>query len=279
MLRALQVKAVATAAEGALKAFIGLLNPQGIKIILPDLLAALDTKKVWQTKTAALASLGQLTARAPDQVSVCLPDIIPAITAIMGDAKPQVKVRGASFLLSAACTLPMSGLAVEILGVVSAEDGACPCPEGCGCALLGKVETCSHPGMSAAVRFVHRRSQPRLGLSFSLAFGNGSSLSPLYSFVQARAPDIPSTVLRGRRRQAPSACARCARWWATATSSPSSPCSSRASRAPPRCPTACTSWARPPSCRWVVPMLSPISRSAVLLHPWCPVWDTSLKLF
>ena len=41
-----QVKAVAAAAEAALKAFVALLNPQGISIILPDLLAALDTKKV-----------------------------------------------------------------------------------------------------------------------------------------------------------------------------------------------------------------------------------------
>ena len=48
--------------------------------------------QVWQTKIAALGCLGSLTARAPDQMSAVLPDIIPAVTAIMGDAKPQVKV-------------------------------------------------------------------------------------------------------------------------------------------------------------------------------------------
>ena len=80
------------AAEAALKAFVELLNPQGVKVVLPDLLAALDTKKNWQTKVAALQALGSLKGRAPAQMSTCLPDIIPAMTAIMGDAKPQVKV-------------------------------------------------------------------------------------------------------------------------------------------------------------------------------------------
>ena len=80
------------AAEGALKAFVQVLNPQGVKVVLPDLLAALDTKKNWQTKVAALQALGALKGRAPAQMSTCLPDIIPAMTAIMGDAKPQVKV-------------------------------------------------------------------------------------------------------------------------------------------------------------------------------------------
>lgn len=87
-----QVKAVADAAVATRKAFVGQLNPQGIKVAMPDFLAALDTKKNWQTKTAALASLGELTKRCPEQTSKCLPDIIPAISAVMGDAKPQVKV-------------------------------------------------------------------------------------------------------------------------------------------------------------------------------------------
>lgn len=87
-----QVKAVADAAAATRKAFVSALNPQGIKVAMPDFLAALDTKKNWQTKNAALASLGELTKRCPEQVSKCLPDIIPAISAVMGDAKPQVKV-------------------------------------------------------------------------------------------------------------------------------------------------------------------------------------------
>lgn len=95
-----QVKAVAEAANATLKAFVGLLNPHAVKVVLPDFLAALDTKKNWQTKTAALASLGELTKRAPDQVNKCLPDIIPAVSAIMGDAKPQVKVTILSVYLS-----------------------------------------------------------------------------------------------------------------------------------------------------------------------------------
>ena len=84
---------VATAAEETAKAFIALLNPQAVKVVLPDLLAALDTKKNWQTKIAALQALSELCKRAPLQTSVCLPEAIPVVTSIMGDAKPQVKVR------------------------------------------------------------------------------------------------------------------------------------------------------------------------------------------
>ena len=54
-----QVKAVAAAAEAALKAFVALLNPQGISIILPDLLAALDTKKVRQQESGPYLWLQQ----------------------------------------------------------------------------------------------------------------------------------------------------------------------------------------------------------------------------
>ena len=88
-----QVKVVATAADEAAQAFVKLMNPQAVRVVLPDLLAALDTKKNWQTKIAALQALSELCKRAPLQTNVCLPDIIPAVTSIMGDAKPQVKVR------------------------------------------------------------------------------------------------------------------------------------------------------------------------------------------
>ena len=69
---------------------------------------------MWQTKIAALGCLGALTARAPDQMSACLPDIIPAVTAIMGDAKPQVKARACCVGTAATrvghllCKLPMA---------------------------------------------------------------------------------------------------------------------------------------------------------------------------
>ena len=87
-----QVKVVSTAADAAVKAFVQLMNPQAVRVVLPDLLAALDTKKNWQTKIAALQAFSELCKRAPLQTNVCLPDIIPAVTSIMGDAKPQVKV-------------------------------------------------------------------------------------------------------------------------------------------------------------------------------------------
>lgn len=103
-----QVKVVAAAAEDAMKAFVQLMNPQAVRVVLPDLLAALDTKKNWQTKIASLNALSELCKRAPIQTAVCLPDMIPAVTAIMGDAKPQVKV---SLLFTLVSTCAPIGLA------------------------------------------------------------------------------------------------------------------------------------------------------------------------
>lgn len=84
------------AATSALKAFLQLMNPQAVKVVLPDILDALHTKKNFQTKLAALECLSTLVQRAPTQVSAALPDIIPAVSAIMGDAKPEVKVGAVS---------------------------------------------------------------------------------------------------------------------------------------------------------------------------------------
>jgi hypothetical protein len=45
----------------------------------------------WQTKVGALQLLGDLAAKAPDHVAVCLPDIVPAVTDCAVDVKEQLK--------------------------------------------------------------------------------------------------------------------------------------------------------------------------------------------
>ena len=43
--------------------------------------------------------LRELTKAHPKAISICLPEIVPALTAVMNDVREQVKVRQAPFVL------------------------------------------------------------------------------------------------------------------------------------------------------------------------------------
>ena len=59
--------------------------------IVPHLLEATDAKCQWTTKVCALRALGELSKNAPKQVAAAVPDIIPAASYAVSDAKPQVR--------------------------------------------------------------------------------------------------------------------------------------------------------------------------------------------
>ena len=85
--KAAPVRAAAQQAQVALET---LLNPYGIAAVLPTLFDAMLAQK-WQTNEGACKMLAALTERAPRQVAVCLPDIVPKVTEAMGNARPAVK--------------------------------------------------------------------------------------------------------------------------------------------------------------------------------------------
>jgi elongation factor 3 len=85
--KAAPVRAAATSAQAALE---GLLCPHGIAAVLPTLFDAMLAQK-WQTNEGACKMLSALADRAPRQVAVCLPDIVPKVTEAMGNARPAVK--------------------------------------------------------------------------------------------------------------------------------------------------------------------------------------------
>lgn len=60
--------------------------------VVPHLLEATDAKCQWTTKVCALRALGELSKSAPKQVAAAVPDIIPAASYAVSDAKPQVRV-------------------------------------------------------------------------------------------------------------------------------------------------------------------------------------------
>jgi elongation factor 3 len=85
--KAAPVRAAAQAAQAALE---GLLCPHGIAAVLPTLFDAMLAQK-WQTNEGACKMLSALADRAPRQVAVCLPEIVPKVTEAMGNARPAVK--------------------------------------------------------------------------------------------------------------------------------------------------------------------------------------------
>jgi elongation factor 3 len=86
-----QVAPVRSAAEAAGAAVIASVSPFAVDMVLPVLLEGMELKKLWQTKVAAMSLLVALSKQAPEQVKVCLPTVVPVLSACVCDAKRQVK--------------------------------------------------------------------------------------------------------------------------------------------------------------------------------------------
>ena len=84
---------MADEAAVAAKAIIGNANPAAVRVILPLLFAAMEHKRKWQVKVAALKLLSSLRKSAPKELQVELPAVVPQVAGCFADAKPQVKVR------------------------------------------------------------------------------------------------------------------------------------------------------------------------------------------
>lgn len=90
---------VREAAEKAGQALFAIISPQAIRnTVIPMLLRGIAPKENWQSKLGGLSLLDVLIKRAPKAVSASLPELVPAMTEIMADAKPQVKVSSSCFI-------------------------------------------------------------------------------------------------------------------------------------------------------------------------------------
>ncbi len=107
--KAADAKAVAEAASAAAQALVSNSNSYGVKNLLPRLFDGLSAKLKWQARVLAVTLIGSLPKSAPKQTALALPEIIPKLAEIMGDARIEVSKAAEQCLIdvaSGACTHP-----------------------------------------------------------------------------------------------------------------------------------------------------------------------------
>ncbi|ORX94607.1 hypothetical protein K493DRAFT_261272 [Basidiobolus meristosporus CBS 931.73] len=82
--------AVRQAAKVAGSALMALPCEHAVPALLPVLFDALQNGK-WQTKLGSLSLISDLARNSAQQVRACLPDIVPCVSEIMWDTKPEVQ--------------------------------------------------------------------------------------------------------------------------------------------------------------------------------------------
>jgi HEAT repeat protein len=110
------------AASGAADAIMAQLSGQGVKLVLPALLKAVDESDAWRTKQGAIDVLGAMANCAPRQLSQCLPTVVPRLCETLTDTHPKVQAaaRGSLEKIGAVIRNPeIKGIATILLNALA----------------------------------------------------------------------------------------------------------------------------------------------------------------
>lgn len=93
---------VRTAAENTVKAIFEKISANCVREILPNLFAACEITKNWQSRVAALRAIESFGDHAPEQLGFSLPDVVPEVSKSMVDLKAAV-AKAATDAMTSAC--------------------------------------------------------------------------------------------------------------------------------------------------------------------------------
>ncbi|KAF9918597.1 translational elongation factor EF-1 alpha [Linnemannia zychae] len=86
-----KVVSVRDAADEASKAIMALPSRYAVKLLLPVLFDSIENGR-WQSQCGSLQLLAGLSKSSPKQISKCLPEIVPVLSASMWSTRPEVRV-------------------------------------------------------------------------------------------------------------------------------------------------------------------------------------------
>jgi elongation factor 3 len=124
-----KVKAVATAAEACATALVAAMSLFSVRVLLPLLFDAMQSKNKWQVKEGALRLLAGLPKSAPIQLCQALPEIVPEVSKSFADVKPQVKNAAIKALTKAAESIGNRDIEKFIPAVIKAMAAPTEVPE------------------------------------------------------------------------------------------------------------------------------------------------------
>lgn len=82
---------VKNAAEQTAFAIVKATNANAVKAVLPHIITSLRSAQKWPEKICGLKCIETLCASAPAQLALRVPDLIPIVSEVMWDTKPEVK--------------------------------------------------------------------------------------------------------------------------------------------------------------------------------------------